>query len=165
MTRFDPLSMFRILAAHDVAYVLIGAMAAVVQGAGIPATADVDIAPAGDEANRTRLAGALREMGAQLRLAGDEDPVPITLDARTFKGISVMTFETNHGPFDVLFEPAGAPTYAELFTRGATMSLSGVDVRVAAIEDVIAMKRAAGRRKDAPHIVKLVDYLRARESG
>lgn len=164
MTRLDPPSMFRILAVHDVEYVLIGAMAAVVQGAGIPATADVDIAPAGDEDNRARLAAALREMGARLRLAGDEDPIPIKLDARTFKGISVMTFETEHGPFDVLFEPAGAPPYAELYARGATMSLSGVDVRVAAVEDVIAMKRAAGRRKDAPHIVKLLEYIEKRSS-
>lgn len=73
-----------------------------------------------------------------------------------------MTFETNHGPFDVLFEPAGAPPYEELFARAATMSLSGVEVRVAAVEDVIAMKRAAGRRKDAPHIALLLDYLEKR---
>ncbi len=163
VTRFDPPSIFQILAAHDVEYVLIGAMAAVVQGAGIPATADVDIAPASDEGNRGRLAAALREMGARLRLGGNEDPLPISLDARTFKGISVMTFETDYGPFDVLFQPPGAPPYAELFARGTTMSLSGVDVRVAALDDVIAMKRAAGRRKDAPHIVMLLEYLDKRE--
>lgn len=160
MTPFDPPSVFQILASHDVEYVLIGAMAAVVQGAGIPATADVDIAPASNEGNRGRLAAALREMGGRLRVGGNEDPIPITLDARTFKGMSVMTFETDFGPFDVLFDPAGAPPYSELFARGTTMSLSGVNVRVAAVEDVIAMKRAAGRRKDAPHIIMLLEYLR-----
>lgn len=75
-----------------------------------------------------------------------------------------MTFETDYGPFDVLFEPPGAPPYAELFARGATVSLSGIEVQVASVEDVIAMKRAAGRRKDAPHVAMLLEYLRAREA-
>jgi predicted nucleotidyltransferase len=65
----------------------------------------------------------------------------------------------------VLFDPAGAPSYAELHERGTTVSLPGVEVRVAAVEDVIAMKRAAGRRKDAAHIVVLLEYLRARDRG
>lgn len=162
MTGFDPPTTFKVLAANEVEYVLIGAMAAVLQGAGLAATADVDIAPAPGEDNRTRLAAALREMEARLRLGGDEDPIAIALDARTFAGISVMTFVTAYGPFDVLFDPAGAPSYAELYERGTTVSLSGVEVRVAAVEDLIAMKRAAGRRKDAAHIVTLLEYLKAR---
>ncbi len=164
MNRFDPSTIFEVLAAHDVDYVLIGAMAAVVQHAGLTATVDVDIAPAYEEENRARLAAALRQMGARLRISGDDAGVATTIDARTFKGMSVMTFVTTHGPFDVLFEPAGAPPYAELYRRGTTMSLSGIDVRVAAVEDVIAMKRAAGRRKDAAHVAALLEYLRAREA-
>ncbi|HEX2294951.1 MAG TPA: hypothetical protein VHN37_06540 [Actinomycetota bacterium] len=163
MSRFHPPSIFEILATRGVDYVLIGAMAAIVHGAGLTATADVDIAPAPDEENRGRLATALRDMDARLRVGGTEDPIAIALDERTFKGISIMTFVTKYGPFDVLFEPAGAPSYAELYARGTTTSLSGVDVRVAAIEDVIAMKRAAGRRKDAAHVVTLLEYLRGRD--
>jgi hypothetical protein len=160
---FDPPTIFRVLAEHDVDYVLIGAMAALAQGAGLPATADVDIAPAPDEANRVRLAAALRDLDARLRIGAADEPVPIALDARSFKGISLMTFVTEAGPVDVLFEPAGAPSYEERYARGTTVSLSGIDVRVAAIEDVVAMKRAAGRRKDAAHVVMLLEYLRGRD--
>lgn len=98
MNRFDPPTIFKVLAAHEVEYVLIGAMAAMLQGAGLAETADVDIAPAPAEENRTKLAAALREMAARLRIGGNEEPVAVTLDARTFKGISVMTFVTSFGP-------------------------------------------------------------------
>ncbi len=42
------------------------------------------------------------------------------------------------------------------------MTRAGLTFRVAAIEDVIAMKRAAGRPKDAAHVAVLLDFLEKR---
>ena len=60
---FDPERMITTLARHDVKYVLIGAVAARLQG--FPRmTADADITPARDPDNLRRLAAALRELDA-----------------------------------------------------------------------------------------------------
>ena len=62
---FDPERIITTLARHDVKYVLIGAVAARLQG--FPRmTADADITPARDPHNLQRLAAALRELDARV---------------------------------------------------------------------------------------------------
>jgi hypothetical protein len=162
VTDFHPQKIFEVLDEHEIDFVVIGAMAAVLQGAALTATFDVDIAAATTDENRTRLASALRAMDARLRLGPGEEPVQIPVDARLLSRVSVMTFVTEHGPFDVLFEPAGAPEYETLRDRAQLVTRSGITFRAAAIEDVIEMKRAAGREKDAEHVALLLDYLEGR---
>ncbi len=111
MNDFDPQSIFEVLDEHEIDFVVIGAMAAVLQGAALTMTFDVDVAAATTDENRDRLASALRAMDARLRLGPGEEPIEISLDGRMLSRVSVMTFLTQHGPFDVLFEPAGAPPY------------------------------------------------------
>ncbi|MGH2806866.1 MAG: hypothetical protein ACRDKT_06295 [Actinomycetota bacterium] len=161
--RFDPSRIFQVLTKHEVDYVVIGAMAAVLQGAGLTTTLDVDVAAAMGETNRERLAAGLDELGARLRLPDPEETVKVPLDARMLANVSVMTFVTDFGPFDLLFTPAGAPPYEELKARATKVTRFGVDIRVAAVEDIIAMKRAAGRKKDAIHLTILLDFLRDNE--
>ncbi len=61
----DPERIVRVLAKHGVDYVLIGALAARLQG--FPRlTADADITPARDPENLERLAAALRELDAHV---------------------------------------------------------------------------------------------------
>lgn len=61
----DPERIVRVLARHHVRYVLIGALAARLQG--FPRlTADIDITPESDERNLERLASALRELDAKV---------------------------------------------------------------------------------------------------
>ena len=36
----------------------------------------------------------------------------------------------------------------------------GVAIRVADVEDIVQMKRAAGREKDAAHLTTLIDFLK-----
>lgn len=59
-----------------------------------------------------------------------------------------FTFDTAHGPLDILGEPAGAPRYEELTDNGVRSSLWGLSVRVCSLDHLIAMKEAAGRPKD-----------------
>jgi hypothetical protein len=163
VTDFDPQRIFEVLDEHDIDYVVIGAMAAVLQGAALTATFDVDVAAASSDGNRDRLASALRAMDARLRLGPGEDPVPLPIDARMLARVSVMTFLTRYGPFDVLFEPQGAPPYEKLRERARMVTRGGLTFYAADIEDVIAMKRAAGREKDVAHVTLLLQHLEKRD--
>ena len=64
-TPLDPERLIKVLAKHRVDFVLIGALAARLQG--FPRlTADADITPARDRDNLSRLAAALRELNARV---------------------------------------------------------------------------------------------------
>ena len=160
MAEFDPRRIVLTLLDHGVDFVVIGANAAILQGVPLPTTLDFDVTVAISGANRKRLAGALAELDAKLRLRPDDDPIDAPLDERMLANLSVVTLATRHGPFDVLFEPSGAPSYAELRKNSVVVRAYGVVVRAASIQDIIAMKRAAGRPKDTAHLVILMEHLR-----
>lgn len=63
-------AIFATLDRHKVAYVVIGGMAAAMWGSDLPRTTDADITPAKDFGNLRRLAGALGELHARLRVEG-----------------------------------------------------------------------------------------------
>jgi hypothetical protein len=73
-----------------------------------------------------------------------------------------LTLDTDPGALDVLLAPDGAPPYDQLRARALTIEVSGRAVRVAAPEDLLAMKRAAGRPKDLADIEELEAILRLR---
>lgn len=147
---------------HGVSYVVIGGVAAMLQDVPIEETLDVDIAPEREDKNLRALANALKEMEARLRVPGDPDGVEILLDERTFRDIATLTFITRFGPFDILFEPSGAPPYEELEGRAVVLHRFDRDIALASIEDLIVMKRATGREKDAAHLTVLVEFVRQR---
>lgn len=154
------------LARHRVSYVVIGGVAAMLQDVPIPETLDVDVVPDPSVRNLKALANALREMEARLRVPGDPEGVEIPLDERTFKGVSTLTFVTRFGPFDILFEPAGTSGYDSLVERAQNLERFGIDISVASVEDLVAMKRATGREKDAAHLAILLrQTTRSKRTG
>jgi hypothetical protein len=142
---FDPRKALAVLARHRVRYVLIGGIAANAHGSP-SATFDLDICYAGDDLNLRRLAEALTELRARLRGAPEE--LPFVLDAKTLKMGDHFTFATEAGDFDCLKNPAGIQGFGPLAERAKRYKIAGHTVRVASIDDLIAMKRAAGRPKD-----------------
>lgn len=163
--RRPPLRTEEIIAAldrHGVDYVLIGGLAAVAHGSAIPTT-DFDLVPDSSRANLGRLAGALCELGAQLRVPDLADPIDIALDDRTFDAFTTAAFRTRHGDVDVVLRPdapgpRGHFSFAELNTRALDREAFGVTIRVAALDDIMASKAAAGRPQDLaalPHLSAL----------
>ncbi|HEX2058687.1 MAG TPA: hypothetical protein VHI71_09985 [Actinomycetota bacterium] len=147
---------------HGVSYVVIGGVAAMLQDVPIQETIDVDVVPERSARNVKALASALREMEARLRVPGDPDGVEIPLDERTFEDVTTLTFVTRFGPFDILFEPAGAADFAALVARARVLERFGIDIAVASLDDLVAMKRATGREKDAAHLRILLEHARGR---
>ena len=152
---FDPLAMCQLLNEEGVDFVVVGGFAATIHGSTL-VTEDIDIVPSRDQDNLDRLARALKRMNAQIRTS--DGAVPAPLDAAFLSNMPFMlNLVTDHGPLDLTYEPSGPLNgYADWNAHATTVSLDEtLRVRVAAIDDIIASKRAAGRPKDAPGVLHL----------
>jgi predicted nucleotidyltransferase len=145
------------LHAHHVHFVLIGGLAMIAQGSDA-ITRDVDIYYARDPGNLEALARALAPLHPRLR--GADQNLPFRWDARTLRSGLNFTLITDAGAIDLLGEAAGAEAFEPLWSRSSEMEFFGVPVRVASVEHLIDMKRAAGRPKDQVHLLEL-ERLRA----
>jgi hypothetical protein len=144
---FDPVAAARALAAEGVAYVVIGGFAGRLWGSPT-VTNDVDICYARDRENLRRLASVLAKLEARLR--GAPADLPFVMDARTLENGDHFTLETCAGNLDLFAYPAGSGGFEKLSENAAEMEIAdGLVVRVASISDLIRMKKAAGRPKDA----------------
>ena len=137
--------MIRLLGRHEVRYVLIGGLAAITHGAPL-VTQDVDVCHARDPANLDRLADALREVRAELR--GAEPGFRSALTPRRSPRGDAFTFTTAIGWLDIMATPAASPDTTSSRALPTPFTLFGHEVQVASVDDLIRMKRAAGRRKD-----------------
>jgi len=142
---FDPLRLFRELNDGGVRYVVIGALAGRLLGSPT-LTRDLDICHATDPDNLRALAAVLGKLNARLR--GTDDDVPFQLDARSLAAGDSFTFSTAAGDLDILGTPAGTSGYDELLRTAQATDLDGLTVQVVGIDELIRMKRAAGRPKD-----------------
>ena len=138
---------------------VIGGIAAVLHGSA-RLTYDLDLCFAADAANLKALGEVLVALDARLR--GVDEPVPFVPDAATLRRLEVLTLSTSAGDVDVLARPAGAPSYEALRRRADRYDLGDYAVLVASVEDLIAMKRAAGRPKDLADVEELEAILRLR---
>jgi hypothetical protein len=129
-----------------VTFIVIGGMAAAALGS--PSiTLDLDICYERSAENHGKLAEALRELHASLR--GAPPNLPFQLDARTIASGDSFTFDTEAGPLDCLGTPSGTAGYRDCCRNSVEVDLGdGVVARVVALDDLMRMKRAAGRPKD-----------------
>ncbi len=138
-------SLLRALVSHGVDFVIVGGIAVIAHGSA-RVTRDLDICYATDQANLDVLGAALMDLGAKLR--GVAEPVPFAPDGRTLRQTTILTLDTDHGWIDLLAAPSAAPPYAELRHRAERVTFGDIAVLVASLDDLEAMKRAAGRPRD-----------------
>lgn len=148
MKAFDPLGALRRFVENDVDFILIGGLAARLHGSPT-VTGDLDVCHDQSRPNLERLASALVEMDAALRLADTEERVEVLLDDRFLAATQHLTLTTDFGFVDLLAHPAGTDGYDDLIRSAAGVKLGrGLVVQVASIDDLIRMKWASGRPKD-----------------
>ena len=155
----DAAEILRRLVERGVDFVVIGGIAGVLQGSARN-TFDLDICFATDDANLAALGDVLTALGA--RLKGVNEEIPFVPDARTLRGVELLTLVTTLGELDVLSRPPGAPGYQELRRNADRYDLGGFNVSVASVDDLIAMKQAAGRAKDLLDVEELEAIKRIR---
>jgi len=158
---FDPERMIGVLARHRVRYVLVGALAARLQG--FPRlTADADIAPSSEAKNLDRLAAALRELGARVYTESVPEGLPFDVSAATLERSKLWNLVTAAGRLDLVFEPAGTKGYDELMRSAVRYEVFGVRIHAASLGAIARSKQAAGRPQDLQDLEVLREMLRRR---
>ena len=154
--------LIEVLDRYEVDYLIVGGAAAYAYGAERP-TKDADCVVHRERTNLDRLAGALQELHARLRVGGMTDAeartLPVQIDATTLDLAGMSTWMTDAGPFDVLAgleDPDGRLVpYEELVVRATLLYGNGFTIRAAALDDIIRAKERANRAKDREALPEL----------
>ncbi len=138
---FDPIGLMQTLERHRVTYIVIGALARVIQGSD-ELTAGVDVVPSRRPENLRRLGLALEELNARR-------PGGRPLLEGSLSGEPQLELETDRGELKIVPEPAGTRGYEDL-RRAATREPLGSGLRpsVASVGDLARMLAALGREQD-----------------
>ncbi|MGO9788840.1 MAG: hypothetical protein ACLP8S_04710 [Solirubrobacteraceae bacterium] len=150
---FDAERIFEVLAEHRVDYVVVGGVAVQVHGH-VRMTNDLDLIPAPNRANLNRLAGALRELKARVLNPGSEN---LDINASMLPRATLWQLSTKLGDIDLLHDAPGAASFDELRSRSLLVALGANEIPVAGRDDLIRMKRAAGRPIDLEDIAALTE--------
>jgi hypothetical protein len=144
---FQPREILRVLERHGVQFVVIGGLAAALQGSPF-VTTDVDVTPRRARKNLEQLSAALKELEAKIRTESVPEGLPFDHDANSLAGVGLLNLTTRFGALDISVEPLGTAGYQDLVRDAKPFELGGVRVLVASLADVVRSKEAAGRDKD-----------------
>jgi hypothetical protein len=160
----DPERLIETLGRHDVAYVLIGALAARLQG--FPRlTADADITPARDPENLERLAAALRELHARIYTESVPEGLAFECSASSLARADLWNLVTDAGRLDIAFTPSGTGGFDDLQRSAIRFDVFGVEILASDLADIIRSKVAADRPQDRQDVIVLREILRRREAA
>jgi hypothetical protein len=149
---------------HGVEYLIVGGVAARAYGAS-RTTKDFDCLVRRARENLDRLATAMRELNARLRIEGLSDAeaaqLPMQIDAVALNAIEISTWRTDAGDLDVLVDIPGRDgrrrQYEDLAANARALDYAGMSVRVAGLADIIASKEWANRPKDREALPELYE--------
>lgn len=154
------LDVLRALHTAEVRAIVVGGVAVVLHGH-VRLTADLDLAIDLATDNVLAVLGVLRDQGLRPRLpvAPEQFADPQIRDRwRRERHLTVFSMHDPADPrreVDLLAEPP--LPFTELWDASHVVTVAGIPVRVASLDHIIAMKRAAGRPQDLADIVALED--------
>jgi hypothetical protein len=156
--------LLRALIEEDVAFILVGGVAAVAHGSS-RATVDLDLVYQRTPENIARLVAATKDLRPYLR--GAPAGLPFQWDPQTVKAGLNFTLSTTLGDLDLLGEISGGGGYQELLPHTTLLEVYGSKVVCLDLPTLIRVKRAAGRPKDLESIAILSALLeeRGKSSG
>jgi hypothetical protein len=134
----------KVFSRHEVEFILVGGLAAIVQGAPI-FTVDLDIVFLRTPENLQRLLAALRELDARYLDPAGRHIVPDAAKLETFR---LHRLVTSLGSLDVMETIGAGMAYADLVHDTQRAEVAGVSVRVLGLETIILSKEQANRDKD-----------------
>jgi len=152
----------RSLKKHDVDFVVLGASAAIAQGAPI-GTIDLDLGYRRTRDNVTRLVTALKPFHPRLR--GVDNSAPFRFSAEAIRKGCNFTFVTDAGDLDILGNITGLGDFEAMTANALSLRMFGCSVLVMDLEDVIRSKKAAGRAKDKAVLPVLEQTLKMRNAA
>jgi len=151
----DLSSLLQALAHHSVDYVVIGGVAVQVHGHR-RTTMDLDLVPDPAPDNLLRLSAVLKELEARPRYtpAGEVEVAAADLERLALAAV-VPPLSTRHGQLHILPQPKGSRPFGALKEAALVVEIDGVEIAIASLDDLIRMKRAAGRPADLDDIAAL----------
>jgi len=132
------------LSRHKVDFVVVGGVAAILEGAPI-STFDLDVVFHRTPENNARLVAALRELNASYKDPAGRHIVP---DSSKLDSFNIHLLKTDLGPLDVLSRVGDDLFYEQLLDRSIDYEVEGLRLKVLNLETVIECKEIAGRDKD-----------------
>lgn len=153
-----------ILDRHGVEFIVVGGQAEVLLGSP-RVTFDVDLCYRRTRENLRRLAEALGELRPKLR--GAPEDLPFRIDPESLALGCNFAFATPFGDLVLLgyLEPLGG--FEAIAERAETVRLEAREVRIIALDDLIAIKEFLGRPKDRQALYQLraIRELRGRSQA
>ncbi len=153
------LDLLRVLADYEVEFIVVGGVAAILEGAPI-STFDLDVVHRRSPANIERLLEALQSLNARY-----QDPAGrhIEPDESKLSSPGQQQLLTDLGPLDVLGSIGSDRGFDELSTHCVTYELDDLRLKVLNLATVIQSKEEAGRDKDRAALPVLYRTLALQE--
>jgi len=148
--------LLRLLAGAGVEFIVVGGVAAAAHGAA-RTTLDLDVVYRRNPENIRRLIAALAPIRPYPR--GAPLGLPFLWEERTVENGLNFTLTTEHGDLDLLGEITAGGSYDDLAPNTVEYELFGCACRCIRLDELIRVKRAAGRPKDYEAIAELERLL------
>ena len=158
MTTHSFRRILELLEQHGVEYVVVGGVAAVLQGAPVT-TFDLDALIRVNPENVDRVASVLAALDARYREHRDLRPSRNDLAAGGH-----LLLMTDSGPFDVLGFIGGGRRYEDVAGSAISLAIGDLSVKVLPLAELVEEKKALGRDKDVA-VLKLLEAILARTKG
>jgi len=144
---------------HQVEYVVIGGVAAVIHGAPVT-TFDLDALVRVSDENADRLVAAFSDLDARYREHGST----IRPSKEDVLSGGHLLLITRAGPLDILGFIGDNDRYEDLVNVSSEVEMSAGKIRVLDLEELVRQKRTANRAKDRA-IIELLEEVLRRQNG